>query len=1251
MNANTLPTPERRWPRAALLAALLALLASAAFATSASAAAPELLFQAPEGLTSGSGAGQLENPRGIAASPTTGHIYVSDLHNARIDEFTAWGNFVRAWGWDVSPDGAPGDTASDQLEVCTTVCQAGVEGSGAGQLHSGLGVTLDAAGDLYVYEFSGQRVQKFSPQGEFLAMFGGEVDKTTKANLCTKADLEAGDECGAGVPGTGPGEFSISSGGNYIAYDPATNTILVGDVGRIQEFNPDGTYKGEIEVPGETISGLAIDTAGNLYASYEGKDNVHKLDPAGAEVVSFPVSLPPNFPTISVAVDAAGNLYAAEPSGLSYRVLEFDAAGHQLLPTQAEEETGTSFSNDFPYIQSFRTEVIGLATNVIGPASTTPGDLYISFSDVRSEPNLGYLAAYGPSPIAFEPPPPADPQISAQYATSVGTNDASLRAEINPHFWTDATYYVQYGTGKCSEGGCINTEPLPPGSSLTAKSVNGSVKSAAVILAGLQPGTAYHYRFVSESSGGGPVYGGDPDGAGPGEADPAEGTEATFTTFPAATPPPSCPANEAFRIGPGAKLPDCRAYELVSPLDKSNGDALLTPGLFTDFNLSSRAGDRFTYSSATPFAEPESAPYVSQYLSSRDPSTGWRSAAISPPRSAPALALGPSLGKEFDGFTPDLCTAWLAHNSKSTLTPEAIAGYPNLYRRDNCGGAASYEALSTAEPPEQPAEEYFVNLMGYADQDPGKAIFLANDKLTEDAPELGDPGPGGGEKELQLYEHTAGGLHFICHLPNGAAWNGACAAGMAAEGPEGKGSSVQNAISADGSEVFWTAYEGTLETKPRGIPGQIYLRRNPEAEQSKVVGGKCSEPEAACTIAVSGSVTPGLAQFWGASDDGSKAIFKVVSAVGETNPLANNLYEFDVASRKSHLIAGGVEGPMGISEDASRVYFDSTKVLGEGASEGAKEGAHNLYLYQAPGEAGGEASFRFIMGLTGPDLHGSEGAPSAVNEVTSERSSAISADGLHAAFSSGAAPPSGYDNHDAQSGQADEEAYVYDASEEKLRCVSCNPTGARPAGALKDNSVWQAARLPNRRAPFNPLHPLAEDGKRLFFESHEALVPRDTNGTWDVYQWEASGEGSCKESDSTYTPTSEGCVDLISSGESAAPSRLLDADASGANVFIGTQSSLIGADFGSNDVYDARIGGGFPEPTGVAACEGEACQGPLAAPNDPTPASSSFEGAGNVNEGPKSSCAKPKVRRKGRCVAKKHAKRAKKAKHNRRAGR
>src|SRR5882672_10298427 len=55
----------------------------------------------------GSAAGQLglfSGYAGIATDPVTGHVYVVDSAlNNRIDEFTPWGGFVKAFGWDVAP--------------------------------------------------------------------------------------------------------------------------------------------------------------------------------------------------------------------------------------------------------------------------------------------------------------------------------------------------------------------------------------------------------------------------------------------------------------------------------------------------------------------------------------------------------------------------------------------------------------------------------------------------------------------------------------------------------------------------------------------------------------------------------------------------------------------------------------------------------------------------------------------------------------------------------------------------------------------------------------------------------------------------------------------------------------------------------------------------------------------------------------------------------------------------------------------
>ena len=90
----------------------------------------------------GGGAGELDQPDGIATDPS-GNVYVADDVNNRIDEFSAAGAFIKAYGWGVV-DGA------SQFETCTTTCQAGSAGGGAGEFDDPEGVAIDSSGDVYV---------------------------------------------------------------------------------------------------------------------------------------------------------------------------------------------------------------------------------------------------------------------------------------------------------------------------------------------------------------------------------------------------------------------------------------------------------------------------------------------------------------------------------------------------------------------------------------------------------------------------------------------------------------------------------------------------------------------------------------------------------------------------------------------------------------------------------------------------------------------------------------------------------------------------------------------------------------------------------------------------------------------------------------------------------------------------------------------------------------------------------------------
>ena len=135
----------------------------------------------------GGGAGQLYNPRGVATD-SSGDVYVADSSNSRIDEFSAAGAFIKAYGWGVI-DGA------SQFETCTTTCQAGIAGGGAGQLYDPTGVATDSSGDVYVADAGNDRIDEFSAAGAFIKAYGwGVSDGASQFETCTST-------CQAGIAG------------------------------------------------------------------------------------------------------------------------------------------------------------------------------------------------------------------------------------------------------------------------------------------------------------------------------------------------------------------------------------------------------------------------------------------------------------------------------------------------------------------------------------------------------------------------------------------------------------------------------------------------------------------------------------------------------------------------------------------------------------------------------------------------------------------------------------------------------------------------------------------------------------------------------------------------------------------------------------------------------------------------------------------------------------------------------------------
>jgi hypothetical protein len=219
-------------------------------------------------------------------------------------------------------------------------------------------------------------------------------------------------------------------------------------------------------------------------------------------------------------------------------------------------------------------------------------------------------------------------------------------------------------------------------------------------------------------------------------------------------------------------------------------------------------------------------------------------------------------------------------------------------------------------------------------------------------------------------------------------------------------------------------------------------------------------------------------------------------------------------------------------------------------------------------------------------------APDSSNYPPSTGTARVSADGTHLLFLSNASL-TGYDNVDLNTGNPDSEVFLYDANgATSLSCVSCNPTNERPIGASTIPGAVPNGTAAGSTEVYKPRN-LAADGSRVYFDTHDALASTDTNfGATDVYQWEAQGKGNCTRP--------EGCVALISSGRSTEGASFVDASTDGANVFFLTDASLVAIDPGSIDLYDARVGGGFPVPAPPIPCEGDACQPLPEQPVDPT---------------------------------------------------
>ena len=776
--------------------------------------------------------------------------------------------------------------------------------------------------------------------------------------------------------------------------------------------------------------------------------------------------------------------------------------------------------------------------------------------------------------------------VDATFVTGVSASEATLHAEINP-LGNDTTYQFQYGSESCQANPSACTEiPASP------EDIGAGSEDVAreATLTGLTPETTYHYRVLDSNTLGA-----------------TEGPEHTFTT----------PANP----GPLA-LPDDRAWEMVTPPDKGGApvEALTREG---GLIVASEDGNSLTYvvdGALGTEAQGNRSPEMEQILATRTPS-GWQSQDIATASSV-AKGIAPGNAPEYQFFTPDLATALVEPSEPAEPALAPGVTQPTPYLRDDATGTYLPLVTEANTPPGTKFGEH-VHFLS-ATPDLSHVVIASEVALT------------GPSSSRGVYEWSGGQLQFASVLPSKK---------PAPSAELGFYSAVlAHAISNDGSRIIWTNKEDSATRT-----GHLYLRDTVSGETIQLDAAKGSpEPE------------KGNAEFQTASSDGSRIFFtdkQRLTSESTAEPGQGtgkpDLYECHVTETAGKLSCAlqdltidrgegehaNVQGLIfGANEEGTSVYLVAQGVLAmneNGNHETAVNGKDNLYELHYDGT---RWATNFIATLSPEDSPEWEGNQNANTAYLTAR---VSPNGRYLAFMS-AAPITGYDNIDANpatKGARDEEVYLYDSTTSSLRCVSCNPSGARPNGVLDtEKSAEGLGLLVDRRLVWGregDEHYLAgnipgwtaqslttalfqtrylSDEGRLYFNSPDDLVPAATNHKEDVYEYEPSGVGSCQS-------TTGGCVSLISGGSSERESAFLEATPNGSNVFFLTEAQLLPQDTDTAfDIYDARECTTLspcltPPPARGAPCdETESCrpaepaQPILAAP----PATMTISGPGNV---------------------------------------
>jgi len=1074
------------------------------------------------------------------------------------------------------------------FEVCEAnppsndVCKEGVGGPGLGQFsfeaYSGPpeGIAVDnspaGAGDVYVVDPGNARVQKFSATGEPILEFGGQVNKTTGANLCTVA---SGDACGGGVPdverfATHPSTYASGVFGGWeplfqeeelgdeVAVDDA-GFVYVGDLqqgsqpfpSRIQKFDSGGNYVAQVAIPSKAPNpgffvqpiSVEVDAQQRAYASLSTEDSAIEEfqptqfgpNPGGPRFADRNVFDSKNKP-IQLAVDPdtqyiwtsdanpltiQGQTHVCGETGTPRRALmAFDYEGHEL-------ECAT------PLGEGLLPEVTGLAISDSGLAFASVG-------------------WHGVVKV-FKLPQPKAPTVESESVNGITTESAKLHATINPGF-APTHYTFEYGTSDCSAGGC---QKAP-----TETAYGNFPVDVTTSIVGLQDHTRYHYRVVIENSEGTDV--------GPDQ------TFATYASTDLLNDP--CPNALARKQTKTAALDDCRAYELASAEWTGGYDVEsdLVPGE-RPFPLYPHADGKVLYAvhdGGIPGTGNPTNRGPDPYVAVRNAAAQrWDTRYVGIPADA---SPGPFSSTLAEGDQALDTFAFAGDEICSPCFPDGSSGIP-IHLAD--GSLVQGLKGSIPSPGAEPA-----GYVGrYLSSDGTRLVFGTTAKLEPNAAENGD---------VKIYERNlaAGVTELVSTMTNGSPITGADA-GELGMSDDGSRVVVGSEVSQDGAgNTYWHPYmhfagnSQSTDLAPNTTSGVLFDGMT--ADGSKVFY--------TTTDKLLPTDTDGSADIYEAAVGSAGNVTLRLVSVGPSGPSNSNACgpnSWNAVSGDGMCGAVAIGGGAGVAAADGTIYFLSPERL-----DGASGTADQPNLYVEP--AGGSPTFVTTLEPGNPLV------THAVSEswVRYWSDFVTGSNGAFAAFATTEPLQPEYDNAGFT------EVYRYSAASGHLDCTSCDPTEAKP---------HSDASLPSHGLG------MTDDG-RVFFNTPDQLVLRDTNENEDGYEWE------------------DGIAQLVSSGTSIFDSGLLGVTADGKDAFFFTREKLVAKDLNGEamKLYDAREEGGFFEvPQQPPCAASDECHGP-SSQAAPPPQIGTFKGSGGQFKAPApGKCRRGFVRRHGKCVRKGHHKR------------